>query len=587
MVFPFLTGLGSKEVKPKKIEASLLLEEIEQGKIIKVIIQEKGRGYNVSGDYNDGSRFESYIAGDPPYTLLIEDLQAQNIFWETKQEEKASFWSGLLSSLFAFLPFILFFVLLLWMMGKKENSAIERFTGGRRKFSFPVMNPLVAFQDVAGVQEAKEELQEVVEFLRFPEKFQQLGARVPKGVLLVGPPGTGKTLLAKAVAGEANVPFYNISGSEFVELFVGVGASRVRELFDNAKRNAPCIVFIDELDAVGRYRGLGLGGDHDEREQTLNQILVEMDGFEPNTNIVVIAATNRPDILDPALIRPGRFDRQVVLDLPDMQGRKEILEIHVKGKPIEENVSLECLARQTPGFSGADLANLVNEAAILAVRRGKSRISLQEFEEAVDRVIAGPERKSRVISPKEREIIAYHEAGHALVANTLPNVDPVHKITVVARGIAGGWTKLLPTEDRRFESKIRLKENLAVLLGGYAAEQLKFNDVTTGSKDDLRRATEITREMVVSYGMSEKFGPRTFGKRQELIFLGKEITEQRDYSDKTAQEIDEEVNKMILSALDTAKRVLTERREKLELIVKRLMEKETLEGQELEMLLAS
>ncbi len=431
-------------------------------------------------------------------------------------------------------------------------------------------------------EKAKQELHEVVEFLKDRDKFQSLGARIPKGVLLVGPPGTGKTLLARAVAGEAGVPFFSISGSEFVEMFVGVGASRVRDLFDQAKRNAPCIVFVDEIDAVGRQRGAGLGGSHDEREQTLNQILVEMDGFDTNTTVIVLAATNRPDILDPALLRPGRFDRRVVLDLPDMNGRLGILKVHSKGKPFSNPSSLEVIAKATPGFSGADLSNLINEAAILAARRGKKAIDLLELEESIDRVIAGPERKSRRISTKEKEITAYHEAGHALVAHMLPDTDPVHKISIVARGMAGGYTRMLPNEDRIFATRSQLNAGLAVNLGGRTAEKIMFNDISTGASHDIKHATDVARKMVTVWGMSEKMGPRSFGQKEELIFLGREISEQRDYSERTALQIDGEVSSLISQAYETATKVLTENKDRLIHLAQVLIVKENLEGEELE-----
>lgn len=442
--------------------------------------------------------------------------------------------------------------------------------------------PTTTFADIAGTEEAKEEVQEVVEFLKSPQKFQALGGRVPRGVLLVGPPGTGKTLLAKAIAGEAQVPFYSINGSEFVEMFVGVGAARVRDLFEQAKRNAPCIIFMDEIDAVGRHRGAGLGGGHDEREQTLNQILSEMDGFDTNTNVIVIAATNRPDILDPALLRPGRFDRHIIVDLPDIKGRQAILEVHVRGKPMAKEVNLETIAKETPGFSGADLANLINESAILAARRNRQDITLKELEDATDRVIAGPEKKSRVISQKEKEITAYHESGHALTAKMLPNVDAtVHKVTIIARGMAGGWTHLLPSEDRHLYPKSQLEDTIAMLLGGRAAEEIAFNEITAGAQDDLEKATKLARKMITEYGMSEKLGPRTFGQRQELVFLGREISEQRDYSDKIAEEIDEEVHNIIQHAYDTAKKILTEHKSRLKQIAEQLIANETLGEDEL------
>jgi cell division protease FtsH len=445
----------------------------------------------------------------------------------------------------------------------------------------------VTFSDVAGVEEAKQELQEVVEFLMYPERFASLGAKIPRGVLLVGPPGTGKTLLAKAVAGEAGVPFFSISGSEFVEMFVGVGASRVRDLFDQARRNSPCIVFIDEIDAVGRHRGAGLGGGHDEREQTLNQILVEMDGFDVSTNVIIIAATNRPDILDPALLRPGRFDRRVVLDAPDVNGRKSILAVHTKGKPFEPSVDMEVIAKQTHGFSGADLANLVNEAALLAARRNKKAISMAELEEAIDRVWAGPERKSRVVSQKEKEITAYHEAGHALVSHILKGGDVVHKVTIVPRGMAGGYTRFLPEEELHYYNRTYLKDRMAISLGGRAAEEIIFGDFTNGAADDLQRTTLIARKMITEWGMSQKLGPRTLGQKQELVFLGREISEQRDYGDRIADQIDDEIKGLVDEAYARATVTLKSHKEKLVHLAKSLITKETLEGKDLLELLNS
>ena len=491
---------------------------------------------------------------------------------------------GILSTiLFNFLPIIVIGALLLFMMRQAQGTNNQALSFGKsRARMFTGSKVTVTFSDVAGVQEAKQELEEVVEFLKYPEKFHALGARIPRGVLLVGPPGTGKTLLSRAVAGEAGVPFFSISGSEFVEMFVGVGASRVRDLFDQAKRNAPCIVFVDEIDAVGRQRGAGLGGSHDEREQTLNQILVEMDGFDTNTNVIVIAATNRPDILDPALLRPGRFDRQVVLDRPDINGRKGILEVHVKGKPLDSTVNLEVLAKQTSGFTGADLANLVNEAAILAARRNKQEIGLSEMEEAIDRVIAGPERKSRIISDKEKAITAYHEAGHALVARCLKNTDPVHKISIVARGMMGGYTRLLPTEDRYFWTRSQFKDSLSVALGGLTAEELVFNERTTGAESDIEHGTKIARKMVMEFGMSDRLGPRAFGRKEELVFLGRELSEQRNYSEKVAEEIDDEIHSLIENAHQVARDVLEQNRGKLVQIAERLVQEESLEGEALE-----
>ena len=507
------------------------------------------------------------------------DLSAVNL----QPEQNSGFdWGGLLITLIpVFLLVGLFWYLLRGARG--ANSQAFNFSRSRARL-FSAAKPTVTFADVAGVDEAKQELQEIVEFLKSPEKFVALGARIPRGVLLIGPPGTGKTLLARAIAGEAGVPFFSISGSEFVEMFVGVGASRVRDLFDQAKRNAPCIVFVDEIDAVGRQRGAGLGGGHDEREQTLNQILVEMDGFDTSTNIIVLAATNRPDILDPALLRPGRFDRQVILDRPDINGRKGILQVHIKGKPVEDSTSLETIAKQTAGFSGADLANLVNEAAILAARRGKKVISLVEFEESIDRVIAGPERKSRIISPKEKEMTACHEAGHALVAKKLPNADPVHKISIVARGMMGGYTRLLPTEDRYILTRSQLMDQLSVLLAGHVAEEIVFNEKTTGPHDDIERVTKIARAMVTEYGMSDNLELRTFGHKEELVFLGKEISEQRNYSERVSLEIDREVRAVIQKAYDVTMNILTENKAKLQQIAQRLITEETIEGETLEKL---
>jgi cell division protease FtsH len=496
-----------------------------------------------------------------------------------KVEPSGFEWGGLLLS---FLPLIFIGGLLFFLFRRAQGANRQAMSFGRsRARLFPANTPTVTFDDVAGIEEAKQEVHEVVDFLKSREKFQALGARIPKGMLLVGPPGTGKTLLARAIAGEAGVPFFSISGSEFVEMFVGVGASRVRDLFDQAKRNTPCIIFIDEIDAVGRHRGAGLGGGHDEREQTLNQILVEMDGFDTNTSVIILAATNRPDILDPALLRPGRFDRRIILDRPDINGRKAILKIHTNGKPLDESVDLEILARQTAGFSGADLANLVNEAAILAARRDKKTIEMPELEESIDRVIAGPEKKSRRISPKEKEITAYHEAGHALVGKILPNADPPRKITIIPRGMALGYTKPL-TEDRYLPTRSYFNDELAVLLGGRTAEELVFNEVSIGASDDIKRATELAHKMVTDFGMSDKLGPRTFGDKQEMVFLGREIAEQKDYGNKVADTIDEEVNKIIRNAHRAAKRVLTENKPKLKHIAEELIAKETLEGDELE-----
>ncbi|GCE46910.1 cell division protease FtsH [Thermosporothrix hazakensis] len=497
----------------------------------------------------------------------------------TLQYEAPNQFGTLLSSIGGILTFLLFLGLLFIILRQAQGANNQALSFGKSRARLFMGNKsTVTFADVAGVEEAKQELQEIVEFLKYPEKFVALGARIPKGLLLVGPPGTGKTLVARAVAGEAGVPFFSISGSEFVEMFVGVGASRVRDLFDQAKRNSPCIVFVDEIDAVGRQRGAGLGGSHDEREQTLNQILVEMDGFDSNTNVIVIAATNRPDVLDPALLRPGRFDRQVVLDRPDIRGRVAILQVHARGKPLADNISLETLAKQTPGFSGADLANLLNEAAILAARRNQRLITISELEEAIDRVVAGPARKSRIISEREKAITAYHEVGHALVARMLPNCDPVHKVSIVARGQAGGFTMLLPTEDRYLWSKSQFEDMLAYALGGHVAELIIFGEVTTGASNDIERITKTARAMVTEYGMSKRLGPIAFGHKEELVFLGRDLGEQRNYSEQTAREVDEEVQRIVQEAFDRAYNILQQNKTRLVLISERLITEETLEG---------
>jgi len=482
------------------------------------------------------------------------------------------------SIMLSFLPLVLFGALLFFLFRSARGANTQAFNFGKSRARLASGDkPTVTFEDVAGIDESKGELQEVVEFLKSPQKFLALGARIPRGLLLVGPPGCGKTLVAKATAGEAGVPFFSISGSEFVEMFVGVGASRVRDLFDQAKRNSPCIVFVDEIDAVGRHRGAGLGGGHDEREQTLNQILVEMDGFDSNTGVIVLAATNRPDILDPALLRPGRFDRHIVIDQPDINGRKAILTVHAKGKPLAEEANLDVIARQTPGFSGADLANLINEAAILAARRNRKDVGQKELEDSIDRVIAGPEKKGRVITKKERELIAYHETGHAIAAKMLPNADPVHKISIVARGMMGGWTRFLPSEERHLETYDRFKDMMIISLAGRAAEQISLGELTTGAQNDLEKVTLIARRMITEFGMSQRLGPRTFGKREEMIFLGKEIHEQQNYSDKVAQEIDEEVEGLVKEAYTRAFEIITDNKQRLKYIAEYLMEKETID----------
>ena len=510
---------------------------------------------------------------------------AEGIAFEPQPADEGGAWIGLL--LTAFLPILLigFFIFFMFRQAQGTNNQAMSF-GKSRARMFLGNKQVVTFADVAGVDEAKMELQEVVEFLKYPEKFNSLGARIPRGVLLVGPPGTGKTLLARAVAGEAGVPFFSISGSEFVEMFVGVGASRVRDLFDQAKRNSPCIVFVDEIDAVGRQRGAGLGGSHDEREQTLNQILVEMDGFETNTGVIVVAATNRPDVLDPALLRPGRFDRQVILNRPDMKGRLEILRVHSKGKPLDKSVDLQGVARKSPGFSGADLANLVNEAAILAARRNKKVITTPEFGEALERVVAGPERKSRVISDAEKAIIAYHEGGHAMVQRVLPKCDPVAKVSIISRGMALGYTMGLPMEDRYLQSKAEFEDKIAGMLAGNAAERLIFGDTTTGSSNDIEKATNVARRMVTEFGMSDKLGPLALGKRDEMVFLGRDLGEQRNYSDDVAKQIDEEVRAIIDKAYARAMDVLTRHKDRLIQLAERLVAEETVEQDAFEAMFA-
>jgi cell division protease FtsH len=520
-----------------------------------------------------------------PQILKDNGIALTSLSYNNTAPSQLGNWLQILGS---FLPLIIFGGLILFMMRQAQGSNSQALSFGKsRARMFTGNRPSVTFADVAGVEEAKQELAEVVEFLRYPEKFASLGARIPRGVLLVGSPGTGKTLLSRAVAGEAGVPFFSISGSEFVEMFVGVGASRVRDLFDQAKRSAPCIVFVDEIDAVGRQRGAGLGGSHDEREQTLNQILVEMDGFDTNTNVIVIAATNRPDVLDPALLRPGRFDRQVILDRPDIRGRRAILDVHAKGKPLDKSVNLDSLAKQTPGFSGADLANLLNEAAILAARRNKKVITMGEMEEAIDRVVAGPERKSRIISEEEKRITAYHEVGHALVAYKLPNLDPVHKVTIIARGMAGGFTQLLPAEDRYLYSRSHFEDTLAFSLGGQAAEMLVFGEMTTGAENDIERCTKLARKMVTEYGMSDKLGPLAYGHKEEMVFLGRDLGEQRNYSEVVAVEIDSEVRRLVTTAFNRAKEILDKNRDRLALIAERLVQEETLDRTQFEGLMGA
>mgnify|MGYP001206638233 CR=1 FL=1 len=567
-----------------------IARDIKAGKVARVVIEDNNNLRVIYKDGKDGNTTdgaESYKETDSTLVNQLlalgvtpEQLSVDNVEIEVKPPSQ---WAGVLGGALYILP-VLFMAGVLWFIFRQaqgSNNAAMSF-GKSRARMFSGEHPTVTFQDVAGVEESKQELAEVVEFLKEPQKFIQLGARIPKGVLLVGPPGTGKTLLAKAVSGEAGVPFFSISGSEFVEMFVGVGASRVRDLFDQAKRHSPCIVFVDEIDAVGRQRGAGLGGSHDEREQTLNQMLVEMDGFDTDTNVIIIAATNRPDILDPALLRPGRFDRRVTLDRPDMKGREAILKVHVKGKPLEPSVDLASLARGTPGFVGADLENLVNEGAILAARRNKKSIGQPELEEAIERVVMGPERKSRLISDEEKRIIAYHEAGHAVVMNAIPEADPVQKITIVGRGQAGGLTWYRPEDDRILTSRKKMIASLAGLLGGRVAEELVFDDITSGAANDIERVTQVARMMVTRMGMSSEMGLMTYGQKEELIFLGREISEQRDYSEAIAEKIDSEVRRMVDDAYKLTKRLLTKYRDRLDAVAQKLLEVETLTREEFE-----
>jgi cell division protease FtsH len=553
--------------------------QIREGNVKSIRVE----GNNLYIELGDGQEVTSHKGAESTVTEQLRDLGITTAELEGIEIDMVQppDWMTLLSAGGSILLVVAMFAVGYFVLRQFQGANNQALAFGKsRARMYTGDQPSITFEDVAGVDEAEEELGEVVEFLKEPEKFVQLGARIPKGVLLMGAPGTGKTLLAKAVSGEAGVPFFSISGSEFVEMFVGVGASRVRDLFEQAKRHSPCIVFLDEIDAVGRHRGAGLGGSHDEREQTLNQILVEMDGFDTDTNVIIMAATNRPDILDPALLRPGRFDRRVVLDRPDIKGREEILGIHIRGKPLGGNVKLKTLAKATPGFVGADIENLVNEAAILAARRNKKVIEMDEFQESIERVIAGPERKSRLISDEEKRITAYHEAGHAIVGHVLPHCDAVHKVSIVSRGMALGYTLALPDEERRMLSRAKIQDDLAMALGGRAAEELIFGDVTTGASNDLERVTEKARAMVTRYGMSEKLGPMTFGQKEELVFLGKEIGEQRDYSEAVAQEIDAEVRRIVGEAYDQAKEALTRYHDQLDLIAQRLIEVETLDSEQ-------
>ena len=566
---------GEKNAKPSEISYSSFLQHVQQDEIKQVTIVDNV----ISGKLKDGKDFSTVAPNDGK---LVEKLEAKNVDIKAELPPQPPWWMSILSSL---LPMLI--IVGLWFMFMNQGGAgggkVMNF-GKSRARRYDEEKLQVKFKDVAGVEEAKQELEEVVEFLKHPQKYNELGAKIPKGVLLYGPPGTGKTLLAKAVAGEAGVPFFSISGSDFVEMFVGVGASRVRDLFDQAKKSAPCIVFIDEIDAVGRQRGAGLGGGHDEREQTLNQMLVEMDGFSANEGIIMIAATNRPDILDPALLRPGRFDRQIVVDRPDIKGRTAILGVHVKGKPIGDDVNLDVIAQRTPGFTGADLSNLVNEAALLTARKDKKVINMPEMEEAAERVIMGPERKSRVISDKEKRLTAYHEGGHTIVGMLLEHTDPVHKVTIIPRGRAGGYTLSLPKEDKYYATRSEMLDELKVLLGGRVAEALVLKEISSGASNDLQRATQLARQMICEYGMSDNIGPVTFGHRQDQVFLGRDIARDKDYSEEVAAEIDKEVRSFMEDAYAATEKLLSENIDKLHVIAKALMEKETLDEEEINQL---
>jgi len=569
---------SSRTTNKQEIGYTQFLQQVEEQKVQTVTIVDN----NIRGKLTDGTEFTTITPND---STLISTLRAKNVDIKAEQPPQPPWWTTLFSSI---LPMLLLIGVWFFIMQQTQGGGNKVMSFGKSRAKLHTDDKVkVTFDDMAGAEEAKQELEEVVEFLKSPKKFNDVGARIPKGVLLVGSPGTGKTLLARAVAGESGVPFFSISGSDFVEMFVGVGASRVRDLFEQAKKSAPCIVFIDEIDAVGRQRGAGLGGGHDEREQTLNQLLVEMDGFGVNEGIIIIAATNRPDILDPALLRPGRFDRQIVVDKPDVKGRLAILKVHTKGKPVAKEVSLEVIARRTPGFTGADLSNLVNEAALLTARRNKKRIDMPEMEESVERVIAGPERKSKVISDNEKKLTAYHEAGHALVGMLLDNTDPVHKVSIIPRGRAGGYTLMLPKEDRYYATRTELSEQLRVLLGGRVAEAVVLKEISTGAQNDLERVTSLARKMVTEYGMSDNLGPITFGHRQEQqVFLGRDISRDRNYGEEVASAIDKEVRRLIDGAYVKTEAMLVANIDKLHLIAAALIERETLEGGELEELLA-
>jgi len=550
---------------------------VEQEKVKTVQVEVDELVYNIQGELKDGTLFKTTAAKE---TDIVKLLQEKNVDFTTEPVPPPPWWTSFLTTL---IPFLILIFVLFFILNQSQGGGSKVMQFGKSKARLMTGEEVnVTFQDVAGADEAKEEMQEVVEFLKKPDKFIEIGAKIPKGVLLYGAPGTGKTLMARAVAGEAGVPFFSISGSDFVEMFVGVGAARVRDLFEQAKKNAPCIVFIDEIDAVGRQRGAGLGGGHDEREQTLNQLLVEMDGFSTNVGIIVMASTNRPDILDPALLRPGRFDRHILIDKPDVKGREAILQVHIKEKPTAEDVNLAILAKRTPGFTGADLANMVNEAALLTARKDKLKINMEELEESIERVIAGPEKKTRVISEKEKRLVAYHEAGHAIVGYFLPYTDKLHKISIIPRGRAGGYTLLLPEEDRNYITKAYLLDEVTMLLGGRVAEALVLNDISTGAQNDLERASGIVRKMITEYGMSEELGPLTFGHKSEEVFLGRDISKDRNYSDAIAYAIDKEASMCMENSYKKAEEILTTKMDKLHQVAARLMEKETIEADEFE-----
>jgi cell division protease FtsH len=565
--------ISYKQPSSDKVSFSDFIAQVESGNVVEVTIQ----GSDISGKYKDGKQFKSF---SPQYPELIDKLRANGVKIAAEPVVETPSWGTIFVSWF---PMLLLIGVWIFFMRQMQSGGGKAMSFGKSRAKLLTENQhKVTFKDVAGVDEAKEEVEEIIEFLKDPKKFTKLGGRIPKGVLLVGPPGTGKTLLARAIAGEAGVPFFSISGSDFVEMFVGVGASRVRDLFVQGKKNAPCIIFIDEIDAVGRHRGAGLGGGHDEREQTLNQLLVEMDGFESNEGVIIIAATNRPDVLDPALLRPGRFDRNVVVPKPDIKGREEILKVHASKTPISTDVSLEVIARGTPGFSGADLANLVNEAALLAARKGRDKVGMLEFDAAKDKLLMGSERRSMIISEAEKRNTAYHEAGHTLVARLIPGTDPIHKVSIIPRGMALGLTQQLPIDERHTYNKEYLVNNISVLMGGRVAEELVLKHMTTGAGNDIERATELARKMVCEWGMSDRLGPLTFGKREEHIFLGKEIGQRRDFSEQTALEIDSEIKKIVTENYTRAKRLLETHMDKLHNLAKALLEKEVLDGAEID-----